>query len=228
MKIGCAGFCESRKRYFSEFSVVEVQHSFYNPISLGLLRKWREEAPVGFEFTLKALQIITHPPSSPTYRRFKGKRPKRGGFFLPSKEVFEAWDVTLREAKALDANIVIFQLPPSFCPSHQNLDNMENFFKYIEREELKLGIELRCEEWRGKIREICERFGLFHVVDPFTWEKEWGKLNYFRLHGKGNYKYRFKDEDLSFLVNKLNRDSYVIFNNIYSITDARRFKDFLF
>ena len=47
MKIGCAGFCEGRKRYFNEFNVVEVQHTFYNPVPLSVLKKWREEAVDG-------------------------------------------------------------------------------------------------------------------------------------------------------------------------------------
>lgn len=227
MKIGCAGFCEGRGRYFKEFKVVEVQQTFYNSVPLSTLKRWRDEAPVSFEFTLKALQVITHPISSPTYRRFKGKKPPKGGFFLPCKEVFQAWETTLEEARALDANIVIFQLPPSFCPTDENLKNMDRFFRFTERDEFKLGIELRCDEWRGRVKILCEEFGLFHVVDPFSWEIECGDVKYFRLHGKEGYKYRFTEEDFRELREKIDRETYVIFNNIYSLEDARRFKDFI-
>ncbi|MCD6454513.1 MAG: DUF72 domain-containing protein [Candidatus Aminicenantes bacterium] len=227
MKIGCAGFCEGRKRYFNEFNVVEVQHTFYNPVPTSILKKWREEAPLSFEFTLKALQIITHPPSSPTYRRFKGKKPSKGGFFLPCKEVFEAWDFTFEAAKILEAEKVIFQLPPSFCPSDENFENMDNFFNFIKRDGLKLGIELRCDRWRGKIDLLCKRYDLFHVVDPFSWRAECGEIRYFRLHGKGGYRYKFTEEDFLKLKSLVDRNSYIIFNNIYALEDARRFKDFI-
>ena len=50
---------------------VEVQHTFYQPPRVETLAKWRAEAPRGFEFTIKAWQLITHQPSSPTYRRLK-------------------------------------------------------------------------------------------------------------------------------------------------------------
>ncbi|MET1127893.1 MAG: DUF72 domain-containing protein, partial [Thermoproteota archaeon] len=63
---GCCGFPLSRKRYFERFNVVEVQQTFYDPPSADTLRRWREEAPKGFVFTVKAWQAVTHPSSSPT------------------------------------------------------------------------------------------------------------------------------------------------------------------
>ncbi len=227
MKIGCAGFGEARAKYFREFNVVEVQQTFYSPVPVATLKRWRDEAPVGFEFTLKALQIITHPPHSPTYRRYKGQRPSEAGFFKPIKQVFEAWELTLQEAEALEAKIIIFQLPPSFCPSQENLENMRRFFTTIRRKNLLMGLEVRCREWEGRIGQVCKELGLFHVVDPFAWKREWGDVKYFRLHGKGGYRYRFTEEDFEFLKALVDRDSYVIFNNVYALEDARRFKDFL-
>ncbi len=227
MKIGCAGFGEARGKYFREFNVVEVQQTFYRPVPLDTLKRWREEAPQGFEFTLKALQVITHPPYSPTYRRYRGERPKEAGFFKPIKPVMEAWETTLKEAEALDARVIIFQLPPSFCPDDENMENMRRFFSTAKTSELLFGIEVRCKEWRGRVSQLCQEFGLFHVVDPFSWERECGGIKYFRLHGKGGYRYRFTEEDFALLKTLVDRDSYVIFNNIYALEDARRFKDFI-
>jgi len=207
--------------------VVEVQQTFYSPVPVATLRKWREEAPGDFEFTVKALQVITHPPHSPTYRRYKGQRPSQAGFFKPIKQVFEAWEVTLEEAAALEAKIIIFQLPPSFCPSADNLENMRRFFSSVKRGEHLLGLEVRCREWKGKIGPLCRELDLFHVVDPFSWEREWGEVKYFRLHGRGGYKYRFTEEDFSYLQRLVDRQSYVIFNNVYALEDARRFKEFI-
>ena len=62
------------------------------------MMKWRQQAPNDFEFTLKAWQIITHPASSPTYRRLSiplAAREKKGcGYFRQSDEVWIAWQRT--------------------------------------------------------------------------------------------------------------------------------------
>src|SRR6185503_19103411 len=48
-----------------QFPVVEVQQTFYDPPPIGTLEKWRRQAPAGFEFTMKAWQVITHLGESP-------------------------------------------------------------------------------------------------------------------------------------------------------------------
>ncbi|MFQ5882008.1 MAG: DUF72 domain-containing protein [Candidatus Methylomirabilales bacterium] len=77
---------------FRRFPVVELQQTFYQPPRLKTVQRWREEVPATFEFTMKAWQLITHEPGSPTYRRLKiailqakaggtgpSSRPKRSG-----------------------------------------------------------------------------------------------------------------------------------------------------
>jgi uncharacterized protein YecE (DUF72 family) len=66
LKVGCCGFPRGRKEYFRQFRLVEVQQTFYKMPDLETAIKWRQEAPTDFEFTLKAWQLITHPPTSPT------------------------------------------------------------------------------------------------------------------------------------------------------------------
>ena len=41
----------------------------------GVLTRWRDQVPAGFEFTIKAWQIVTHESTSPTYRRLKQPLP---------------------------------------------------------------------------------------------------------------------------------------------------------
>ena len=97
VKIGCCGFRSSRESYYELLPAVEVQHTFYQPPQISTLKRWRNEAPAGFEFTLKAWQLITHQASSPTYKRLKRdltEAEKEGaGFFKPSEIVNEAWKV---------------------------------------------------------------------------------------------------------------------------------------
>ena len=69
VKVGCCGFPISKNKYYDEFGIVELQTTFYNIPREKTLLKWREEAPEDFEFIVKAFQGITHPMSSPTWRR---------------------------------------------------------------------------------------------------------------------------------------------------------------
>jgi WD40 repeat protein len=50
--------------YFSAFDCIEIQSTFYGPPSVGVATKWRNAAPPGFQFCIKAWQLITHTGSS--------------------------------------------------------------------------------------------------------------------------------------------------------------------
>ena len=220
IRIGCCGFPVSMKRYFQFFNTVEIQKTFYKPPQADTAKKWRTQAPKGFEFTLKAWQVITHPPSSPTYRK-AGIEVKDAGFFKPTEEVFNAWEVTKEIAKILDAKFVVFQTPRSFRDTDENIENMREFFGSIERD-FVFGFEPRG--WReNKVREVCQELDLIHVVDPFTSKQLYGDICYFRLHGF-NYKHKYTDEELLKLKGLISKPGYVMFNNVHMFDDALRFK----
>jgi uncharacterized protein YecE (DUF72 family) len=67
IRVGCCGFALAQPRYFRTFRLLEVRQTFYQPPRLATLQRWRQQAPPGFEFTLKAWQLITHEPTSPTF-----------------------------------------------------------------------------------------------------------------------------------------------------------------
>jgi len=73
IEVGCCGFVVSQKKYFQLFKLIEIQKTFYQLPQLKTAEKWRKLAPQGFEFTMKAWQLITHEPRSPTYRRLREK-----------------------------------------------------------------------------------------------------------------------------------------------------------
>lgn len=52
---------------------------------------------------------------------------------------------------------------------------------------------------------------------------------YFRLHGRGGYRYAFTDEDLRALAEQVceYEDAWVLFNSMSMWDDARRFKQLL-
>lgn len=215
----------SMKKYFEEFEVVEVQKTFYQPISVETVKKWRKMAPNNFEFCVKALQIITHPPSSPTYRKAK-LSVKDGGFFKPIKEVFEAWQITKNVADALKAKIIVFQTPKSFKESKKNIENMKEFFNSID----DYTFVWEARDWSGEVvKSICAELNLVHCVDPFVADPLYGNISYFRLHGshKKMYKHKYGQDELFWLKNyckRLNKDTYVMFNNVYMRDDATNFK----
>ncbi len=219
----------SQKKYFEQFGAVEIQKTFYQPASLAGIEKLRSQAPEDFEFALKAWQLITHEPSSPTYRRLSRPVPKskKGsyGSFKPTSEVFDAWRTTSEIAEALRARIIVFQCPASFRPTSENKANMRRFFENIERRAYIFVWEPRGK-WSGdEIREICEQLDLIHCVDPIKSQPVWGELKYFRLHGKTGYRYKYTDEELKELRSRIEKESdcYVMFNNTAMSDDALRF-----
>jgi len=229
--VGCCGWPEARAAYFTHFQAVELQDTFYQPPSVELARKWKQQAPAGFIFTLKAWQLITHAASSPTYRRLKTPPPasRRAacGSFQPTREVRDAWQTTLAVARALDAAAIVFQCPASFRPSAENVANLEAFFREIEREGRLFAWEPRGDWDPELVRRLCQKLDLVHCVDPFTAEPLHTPTVYFRLHGRGGYLYRYTDEELAHLHSLCRRYGdrlvYVMFNNTSMRDDALRF-----
>lgn len=227
--VGCCGFALPRKAYFKRFPVVEIQQSFYDPPRIQTALEWREQAPDGFSFTLKAWQLITHDPSSPTYRRLRTPIDPRArrlyGSFRPTSEVFAAWERTLLLAKALEASLVVFQCPAAFRPETHNLDNMRSFFGSIPREGIPMAWEPRGNWPMDLVESLCHELDLIHCVDPFRGLPVAGGIRYFRLHGVTGYGYVFTDHDLSRLRSWCQGVmTYVLFNNRSMTQDAMRFK----
>lgn len=228
IKVGCCGFAGAQKKYFELFSVIEVQQTFYQLPEMRTAEKWRMSAPPGFEFTMKAWQLITHRPSSPTYRRLRETiEPAKADFyggFRPTKEVFGAWKRTAVFARMLGASIIVFQCPASFRPVAQNLRNMEAFFAGIDRAGFTFAWEPRGAWPADLVVSLCEQLGLIHCVDPFKNEALSGEVHYFRLHGIGDYQYTYTDEQLWALRKEVGeRPAYVMFNNNTMKEDALRF-----
>jgi uncharacterized protein YecE (DUF72 family) len=229
--IGCCGFRSSRVAYYGRLAAVEVQHTFYQPPRAETLARWHAEAPPGFEFAVKAWQLITHLSSSPTYRRLKkslSEEERAGaGFFRPTAAVEEAWGVTLESASALEASAVLFQCPASFGPTRENVENLRAFFGGRGRRGLRFCWEPRGDWPRELVRELCEGLDLWHVVDPFAARTTTPSRSYFRLHGRRGWRYSYEDGELEELLSMLPREapSYVFFNNVEMLRNAERFRE---
>lgn len=235
IKVGCCGFSTSQKNYFKKFEVIEIQKTFYQIPQSKTLQRWREDAPQDFEFSLKAWQLITHPPTSPTYRRLKIKIPKTKfknyGFFKPTEEVFWAWKKTEEAASLLKTKIIVFQSPASFTPTSSHKLSLKSFFKKIKRKDYTLVWEPRGEWQEDEVLFLCKDLDLVYCKDPFKGLSSNRGIGYFRLHGKDTYNYRYTEKDLLLLKNILLNlkitKIYVMFNNVWMLEDAIRFKRLL-
>lgn len=237
IKIGCCGFPSGMKKYFERFKLVEVQKTFYAPPKKETAEKWRSQAPEDFEFTLKAWQLITHEPRSPTYKKagikIEKDREKNYGFFRDTEEVFEAWEVTRSIAKALKSRIVVFQCPSSFKENDENIENMRNFFNSIERD-FVFAWEPRGNWSLETIAKVCKELDLIHCIDPIVSELAIkAKLAYFRLHGRGKkkYYYDYTKDDFVILFKKIEESEaeeiYCLFNNVYMEKNALEFAELI-
>lgn len=234
VKVGTCGFGRTKKTDYSKaLSVVEIQHTFYQPPEIETLQKWRAEMPDKFEFIVKAWQLITHQTKSPTYRRLKLELTpeQRGdaGSFKPTAIVDHGLAATLESAKALGARTILFQCPASFKPYEDNIKNLNAFFARIERKNMNFVWEPRGDWDLEVVKEICGQNDLWHVVDPFKVRTVTPEKCYFRLHGLTGWRYKYSDDELNDLAEIVpnNKLAYVFFNNSEMFKDAVRFREIL-
>jgi len=234
VRVGLCGWTISQRTYVQTFPLVEVQHTFYEPPADSLLRRWRSTVPPGFEFTMKAWQVVTHESDSPTYRRLKRPVPEEWsgqiGAFRTTPPVLAAWTRTLECAALLRATAVLLQCPRRFRPTPVNVDRMRAFLSVVDR---PVGARLLWEprgDWPDPlVRELCADLDLAHVVDPMQTETVTPDATYYRLHGTTGARHVHTREELQ-RVRDLVIDRprpYVLFNNIPRVGDAERFLDLL-
>ncbi len=229
--IGCCGFSTARSTYFERLPAVEVQQTFYQPPRVKTLEGWRAEAPPGFVFAVKAWQLITHTASSPTYRRLRraisAEARAEAGAFRPTEAVETGWAETAASARALGARVVLFQCPPSFLPTEKHVSDFRAFVASRAREGLQFAWEPRGGWPQELAQDLCEELDLWHVVDPFVDATVTPGRCYYRLHGRGGWRYRYEDGELEELAAMLPQGapSYVFFNNVHMLEDAGRFQE---
>jgi len=225
LRVGLCGFSMAMARY--PFPVVEVQSTFYEPPKDRVMEKW----PRSVEYTMKVWQLVTHPPTSPTYRRVRtplGAR-ERPGLFRDSAAVARGWARSLECANVLSATALLFQCPASFRPEPEHVRNMTRFFERIERPRARLLWEPRGKEWieqRELALSLCRDLDLVHVVDPFVTRPEPGHPVYWRLHGISGARHSYSTAELRRLKRMLvgvKGSAYVMFNNLPRVGDAKRF-----
>ncbi len=238
MKIGCCGFQISRNKYFENLRLVEIQKTFYKPPRLSTLERWRREAPGDFEFTVKAWMAFTHDPRSRIWSKTGLPREEDYGLLKPTKRNFGIWEEFKEVIKKLNVRVVVFQSPPSFKATKENVNNANRFFSSIKGD-FRLAWEVRDESWvlSKDFYLILKSHDITHVVDLLRKTPLYGKFRYYRLHGarkdkKIVYSYKYSKENLSNIVSLIKKfqlgENYVLFNNsYYSFENAIQLKEML-
>src|SRR4030095_12903876 len=115
MVVGCAGFAVPATRYFKEYLFVEVQETHLAVPGPGTLRRWRREAPKGFEFALL------------------GPREIAQEGFRDGKVVETALKTLCDVAGELEARAAVFLAPADFPNSRANKTAVREFLKNVRQ-----------------------------------------------------------------------------------------------
>jgi len=198
--------------YQEHFDTVEVNASFYRFPTRETVRRWYREAREGFLYAVKAHREITH------IKRFQD--PERVRTF------YEA-------VAALGEKLgpVLFQLPPSFRYSEENLNRILSALD----PSFKNAVEFRHASWwdEAVYRALREAGVAFVSVSapglPETFVNT--AFAYLRFHGKEAwYRYEYSEEELAAWAERArgHRPLFAYFNNTdrgYAPKNALRFKE---
>jgi uncharacterized protein YecE (DUF72 family) len=206
--------------YAREFHTVEINNSFYRLPDEKTFKRWRELAPPGFVFAVKASRFITH------IKRLKDAR--------------DSVDLLLSRAEPLGPTLgpILFQLPPRW---KANIERLAEFLEVLPQSH-KFSIEFRDQSWNTP-----EAFGLLHrhnvALCTHDWqEMPWPKeltadFTYIRFHGSGaRYGGNYPGKQLREWADRIGSwgprlaEAYVYFNNDiggHAIRNAQTLKEML-
>ena len=189
--------------YSTIFSTVEINNTFYQLPGPAIFKKWRDQAPPGFIYSVKANRFITHMK--------KLKDPKE-----PVKRF-------LKNARILADHLgpVLFQLPPRWSV---NEDRLEEFTDVLPRD-LQYVFEFRDSSWyNDRVYGILSKKQMSLCLHDMKGSESpvisIGPLCYIRFHGTtGLYGGKYADATLrkwaEFIKKILAEDKevYAYFNN---------------
>lgn len=224
---------KDRLKYFSKFfRTVEINYSFYHLPRPSTYQNWYLQTPEDFLFAVKASRFITH------IKRLQ--------------EVRGAWKTFIENALNLQEKLgpILFQFPPSFQVTEENIKRLEDFLKYINHlaikpfNHLRLAFEFRhqswCEEKIYKLLKKCNAAWVitdspsYPILRPGSGQEVevvTADFVYIRMHGsKVLFSSKYTDKELKELAQKIKKwlgkglDVYVYFNNDamgYAVENAK-------
>jgi uncharacterized protein YecE (DUF72 family) len=190
--------------YATQFSLVEVDSTYYGMPKPENSELWVARTPAGFTFDVKSFSLFTNHPTKPMAlpKDIRDKLPenlREKNIYLeqmPDELVDESWD-RFREAGKLGA--VFFQFPPWFLPSPRSLAYIEQCQERMFG--FQVAVEFRKPEWLdarhrdGTLAFLRSRDIPFVAVDvppghttsmPPVFDVTSSKLAVIRFHGRNH------------------------------------------
>lgn len=206
--------------YARHFDTVEINNTFYRLPDEKTVVRWREQAPEGFVYAVKASRFLSH------IKRLKDVS-------APLQQFLEVVGL-LRDR----LGPILVQLPESFHLTGENFTRLRVFFRALHPQP-PVVLEFRHASWfteevyalmREYAVELCivsdpERPSDFQVTGPGV---------YVRFHGSGDQRYRgnYREHQLAAWARQIvalsaGRTAYIYFNNdfnAYAIRNAARLR----
>ena len=205
------------ERYSEEFDTVEINASFYRLPLASTFDGWRDKAPAGFRYAVKANRFLTH------MKKLVGCDEEVDQFIALARKLEHA------------LGPILYQLPPSL---HKDLPRLEAFLKRLPSD-LEHVVEFRHRSWYDEeVLALLDRHGVGFVSHDMKGLKSprWasGRTAYVRFHGAGGkYWGRYSDEalldwtDWILEQRREGHSAWCYFNNDihgHAIEDARTLK----
>ncbi len=189
----------------SELNAVELNMSFYRFPYRNQIESWKKYK---IRWSIKVNRYITH------VKRMKD---------------LESWNKFYELMEVLHPDFYLFQLPPNFKYSEENIERISKFSSILK---YRMAVEFREKEWYEKLPKFdCTVVSIDSPIGTYIVNTS-GKI-YLRMHGREEwYNYEYKDEELTEIVEKIKEkspnDVYVFFNNDhYMLENARKMKKIL-
>jgi uncharacterized protein YecE (DUF72 family) len=208
--IGCAGFPVPATRYFKEILFVEVQETHVALPGTGTIRRWRREAPPGFQFAVLAPREI-------------GQEGFREG-----KVIEKAMKALVEVGKELAADMAVFVSPAELSASRTNKTAVREFLTSVKKKFKHVVWEPPAEWDADEAHTLAADAGATAARDPLAHGTTSAAFAYYRLPGPAGHKSRYEDPAIDKLAElasaSTNKEATYVFTNVDMFADAKRLK----
>jgi uncharacterized protein YecE (DUF72 family) len=189
---------------------VEIQETLHAVPGPGTIRRWRREAPDGFEFGLLGPRQI-------------GQEGFRSG-----KVVETALEELGKVAAELEVKTAVFLASPDFASNKQNQSALREFLEAVKGHYDQVVFDAGPAWAPDDADAVAEETQTVAVRDPLQQGLSKRKVAYYRLPGPAGRKSRYEDpaiERLAEIAGEADHENATyVFANVDMFADAKRFK----